>query len=200
MFIGVSYLIRKSPSNSAYWRLLEAYRCQSRPSSAPSAKAFTIRPLLILCTSRSARDPEKSVDQCVSGSVSSKSVNRLIGTELPTNWRTVNWLTDYADTADFFWILCEAQGFWCVPYVQHFFKCCVFLFTYSIIKVLHGGPDQIRTGDLRCARAALYQLSYEPKNQVQSWKCKVQNCSLKFKIPKDFVTLNFELQLLIFNF
>ena len=31
----------------AYLRLPEAYRCSSRPSSAPSAKAFTVRPYLL---------------------------------------------------------------------------------------------------------------------------------------------------------
>ena len=29
---------------NAYLQLPEAYRCSSRPSSAPSAKAFTVRP------------------------------------------------------------------------------------------------------------------------------------------------------------
>ena len=36
--------IRKSTDNSAYLRLPVAYRSLSRPSSAPSAKAFTLRP------------------------------------------------------------------------------------------------------------------------------------------------------------
>ena len=31
----------------AYLPLPEAYRCSSRPSSAPSAKAFTVRPLFL---------------------------------------------------------------------------------------------------------------------------------------------------------
>ena len=31
----------------AYLQLPKAYRCSSRPSSAPSAKAFTVRPLFL---------------------------------------------------------------------------------------------------------------------------------------------------------
>jgi hypothetical protein len=33
-----------NPRIAAYLQLPEAYRCSSRPSSAPSAKAFTVRP------------------------------------------------------------------------------------------------------------------------------------------------------------
>ena len=32
---------------TAYLQLPKAFRCSSRPSSAPSAKAFTVRPLLL---------------------------------------------------------------------------------------------------------------------------------------------------------
>jgi hypothetical protein len=60
---------------------------------------------------------------------------------------------------------------------------------YALVKENFGGPDGIRTRDLRDANAALYQLSYRPKgpgpyilllraivNQEKGSELRVQSC------------------------